>query len=139
MLVNAKINSWARDNRWHIQGDNRFYWTSQKTYGLGSDSPESGAVDQKYDAFRVYETVYRPVARDTYLGAGFLYNIHRDVRPADDAATVRGRIRRTSRTRSSTGSTWRRRRQPASPSGRSSTAGTTRSTRDAGGMRMPAT
>ena len=88
VLVNAKINSWARDNRWHIQGDNRFYWTSQKTYGLGSDSPESGAVDQKYDAFRVYETVYRPVARDTYLGAGFLYNIHRDVRPADDAATA---------------------------------------------------
>ena len=87
VLVNAKINSWARDNRWHIQGDNRFYWTSQKTYGLGSDSPESDAVDQKYDAFRVYETVYRPVARDTYLGAGFLYNIHRDVRPADDAAT----------------------------------------------------
>jgi len=41
VLVNAKINSWARDNRWHIQGDNRFYWTSQKTYGLGSDSPES--------------------------------------------------------------------------------------------------
>jgi len=87
VLVNAKINSWARDNRWHIQGDNRFYWTSQKTYGLGSDSPESGAIDQKYDAFRVYETVYRPVAHDTYLGAGFLYNIHDDVRPADAAAT----------------------------------------------------
>ena len=85
VLVNAKVNTWARDNRWHIQGDNRFYWTSQKTYGLGSDSTENDAIDQKYDAFRIYETVYRPVARDTYLGAGFLYNIHRNVRPADDA------------------------------------------------------
>ena len=86
-LVNAKVNEWTLDNRWHIAGDNRLYWTSQKTYGLGSDSLESAAVDQKYDAFRFYETLYRRVGRDSYLGAGFLYSTHRDVRPSDAAAT----------------------------------------------------
>lgn len=86
VLVNAKINQWALDNRWHTEGDNRLYWTSQKTYGLGSDTLEGDAVDQKYDAFRFYETLFRRVGRNTYLGAGFLYNLHRDVRPADDVA-----------------------------------------------------
>ena len=139
VLVNAKVNSWARDNRWHIQGDNRFYWTSQKTYGLGSDSPESAAVDQKYDAFRVYETVFRSVARDTTWGRDSSSTFIATSGRPTTTRPMRGRIRRTSRTRSSTGSTRSRRRQPASPSGRSSTVATTRSIRAAGGMRMAAT
>jgi hypothetical protein len=87
LLVNAKINGWAPENDWHLEGDNRFYWTSQKTYGLGSDSLEANAVAQKYDAFRVYDTLYRRVGSDFFVGGGVLYSIHRDVRPADDAAT----------------------------------------------------
>jgi hypothetical protein len=86
VLVNAKINSSAHHNRAHFEGDNRLYWTSQKTYGLGTGTAEGDAVDQKYDYFRFYETYFRKVARHTYLGAGFLYSDHRDVRPADDAA-----------------------------------------------------
>jgi outer membrane protein assembly factor BamA len=86
VLVNAKINSSGMDNRWHFEGDNRLYWTSQKTYGLGAGTAEDAAVDQKYDYFRFYETYYRKVARHTYLGVGFLYSSHRDVRPADDEA-----------------------------------------------------
>jgi hypothetical protein len=87
-LVNAKINSHSLENRWHFEGDNRLHWTSQKTYGLGAATPESGAVDQKYDLYRFYETQYRRVARDVYLGAGFLYSLHTDVRPADDDASA---------------------------------------------------
>jgi len=86
VLVNAKISSSAVDNRRRFEGDNRLYWTSQKTYGLGTDTVEGAAVDQKYDYFRFYETLYQKVARHTYLGAGFLYSNHRDVRPGDDEA-----------------------------------------------------
>jgi outer membrane protein assembly factor BamA len=88
LLINAKLNTSALHNRWHFEGDNRLYWTSQKTYGLGTDTTEGGAVDQKYDYFRLYETLYRRVGRDIYLGAGFLYSNHTDVRPADDAASA---------------------------------------------------
>ena len=88
VLVNAKLNTSALNNRWHFEGDNRLYWTSQKTYGLGTDTTEGGAVDQKYDYFRFYETLYREVARHIYLGAGFHYSNHTDVRPADDAASA---------------------------------------------------
>jgi outer membrane protein assembly factor BamA len=87
VLVNAKINSSGRDNRRHFEGDNRLYWTSQKTYGLGTATPEDAAVDQKYDYFRFYETYYQKVVRNMYLGGGFLYSDHRDVRPADDGAS----------------------------------------------------
>jgi hypothetical protein len=86
VLVNAKINSSALDNRRRFEGDNRLYWTSQKTYGLGTATGEGAAVDQKYDYFRFYETLYQRVARNTYLGAGLLYSNHQDVRPGEDGA-----------------------------------------------------
>jgi outer membrane protein assembly factor BamA len=63
------------------------YWTSQKTYGLGADTSEGDAVDQKYDYFRFFETLYRRVGRHGYLGAEFLYSNHTDVRPGEDPAT----------------------------------------------------
>lgn len=83
VLVNAKINSSALHNRRHFEGDNRLYWTSQKTYGLGTGTTEDAAVDQKYDYFRFYESYYVKIAPNTYVGGGFLYSDHRDVRPAD--------------------------------------------------------
>jgi hypothetical protein len=86
LLVNAKINASALDNRRHFEGDNRLYWTSQKTYGLGTSSAEDAAVDQKYDYFRFFEAYYTKVVRHTYLGGGFLYSDHRNVRPADAEA-----------------------------------------------------
>jgi hypothetical protein len=88
LLVNAKINGSSSHNRWHFEGDNRLYWTSQKTYGLGTATPDAGAVDQKYDYFRFYETLYRRAARNVFLGGGFLYSTHTDVRPADDDASA---------------------------------------------------
>ena len=86
VLVNAKINGTTRNNRRNFVSDNRLYWTSQKTYGLGTDTAEDAAVDQKYDYFRFFETMHWRVARNTYLGAGFLYSNHRNIRPADEAA-----------------------------------------------------
>ena len=88
VLVNAKFNTAALNNSSLFEGDNRLYWTSQKTYGLGTGTSEGDAVDQKYDYFRFYETFYRQVVRHAYLGAGFLYSNHTDVRPADDAASA---------------------------------------------------
>ena len=87
LLVNAKLSGYGLDNRWHFVGDNRIYFTSQDTFGLGTSTGEGDAVNQKFDQLRFYETLYRRVARHTYLGGGFLYNLHSDVRPGDDAAS----------------------------------------------------
>ena len=39
-LVSAKFNVSSLENRWRIEADNRFFWTSQPTYGLGTSTPE---------------------------------------------------------------------------------------------------
>ena len=83
-LVSAKLNASAVDNSWHLEGDNRFYWTSQETYGLGTNTQDAGALDMRYNYFRIYDKLYRQVRRDVFLGAGFLYNIHNNVRPGAD-------------------------------------------------------
>jgi hypothetical protein len=87
-LISAKMNASAINNNWHLEGDNRFYWTSQPTYGLGTDTTSDAELDLKYDYFRVYDRLYRKIRRDGFLGAGFLYNIHNNVRPADDEASA---------------------------------------------------
>jgi hypothetical protein len=87
LLVNAKLNASSTHNHWRVEGDNRLYWTSQKTYGLGTDTSEGDAVDQKYDYYRFFERLYRQVGRDVYLGGEFLYSNHTDVRPGEDPAT----------------------------------------------------
>jgi hypothetical protein len=84
VLVNAKLNSSTPNNSRRFEGDNRLYWTSQKTYGLGTSTGEDAAVDQKFDYFRFYETQYWKVTRHTFLGAGLLYSNHRNIRPGED-------------------------------------------------------
>ena len=86
VLVNAKLDASARDNAWNLVGDNRLYWTSQTTYGLGSSSTTEEAVGMKFDYFRFHETLYRKVRRNLFLGASFLYGIHSHVAPDENSA-----------------------------------------------------
>jgi hypothetical protein len=86
LLFNAKLSVFEVNNHWHFAGDNRLYLTSQDTFGLGTSTGEDDAVNQKFDQLRFYETLYRQVGSNIYLGGGFLYNLHSDVRPGDDAA-----------------------------------------------------
>jgi hypothetical protein len=86
--VNAKLDASTEDNRWRLLGDNRLYWTSQKTFGLGTQTMEADAVDQKYEYFRFFETFYREVYDHTYLGAEFLYSNHTSVEPNSEEAAA---------------------------------------------------
>ncbi len=84
VLVSAKMNVSSFENRWRLEADNRFYWTSQPTYGLGTTTPEEAKLDMKFNHFRIYDKYYKQVHRDLFLGAGYIYNIHNNVRPPDD-------------------------------------------------------
>ena len=81
-LSGVKLAVFLPDDRWFVQGDNRFLLTSQVTYGLGGTTPSSLGENLKYDAFRVYETVYRTVAPSLFVGVGLDVNRHTNVRPA---------------------------------------------------------
>ena len=82
--INLRYGAFASGDRWKVEGDNRFQWTSQNTYGLGSATPSSARVNAKYDFFRVYNSVYRAVQRGVFVGAGLHFNTQTHVGPRDD-------------------------------------------------------
>jgi len=84
LLFNGKFDIATADNRWVLHGDNRVYFTSQDTYGLGTSTTPDDQLNTKYDFLRFYETAYRRVYRRLYVGAGLLYNLHSDVRPDEE-------------------------------------------------------
>jgi outer membrane protein assembly factor BamA len=83
--LTARLNVFTNRNRWVLQGDNRFLWTSQDTFGLGMETQPSDAVNTKFDHFRVSETLYRALISGLYAGVGFHFNTHRNVVPGTDA------------------------------------------------------
>jgi Omp85 superfamily domain len=87
-LSGVKLAVFLPDDRWFVQGDNRFSLTSQNTYGLGGTTASVDGENLKYDAFRVYETVYRTIAPGLFAGVGLDVNRHTNVRPASAADTT---------------------------------------------------
>jgi hypothetical protein len=79
-LSGVKLAVFLPDDRWFVQGDNRFSWTSQNTYALGGSTATADAENLKYDAVRVNETLYRTVAPGLFVGAGLDVNRHMNIR-----------------------------------------------------------
>ncbi len=86
LIFNARFSMFTADDRWYIEGDNRFQVTSQDTYGLGTNTPDSAAVDTDYNFFRIHETAYRRIHKSLFVGAGFLFDAHGNVKGADDVS-----------------------------------------------------
>jgi outer membrane protein assembly factor BamA len=81
-LSGVKLAVFLPDDRWFVQGDNRFSLTSQNTYGFGAASPSGDMENLKYDALRVYETLYRTIAPGLFVGVGLDVNRHSNVHSA---------------------------------------------------------
>ena len=85
VLFNVRFDSFSDGNQWLVKGDNRFQSTSQDIYGFGSATPSSAALNTDFGFVRVYETIYRQVAHDVYVGGGFLFDSHTSLQPAEDS------------------------------------------------------
>jgi hypothetical protein len=83
-LSGLKLAIFLPDDRWFVQGDNRFSWTSLNTYALGGATSSTGAENLKYDALRVNESLFRTIAPGLFVGAGLDINRHSNVRPGTD-------------------------------------------------------
>ena len=83
-LLSFKMSASSFENRWRVEADNRFFWTSQPSYGLGTDASDAAKLDMKFNHFRIYDKYYHQVRRNLFLGAGYDYNIHNNVRPGED-------------------------------------------------------
>src|SRR3954469_14416373 len=89
-LTSARLTTFTRDDRWLIVGDNRFQWTSQDTFGLGTSSGGDDAVNVHYDHFRVFETAYKRLSRGLFAGGGLLFSTRQNIKPEDGAEDTWG-------------------------------------------------
>lgn len=91
-LVVLKNTVYSRKERFYYQGDWRFQIYSQSTYGLGTTSPEGGALDFQYSFYgyetsedsliqpmkfnfvRFHQTVAYKVREKLYVGLGYMFD-----------------------------------------------------------------
>ena len=79
--LTVRFGASGRENRWRLDGDNRFQWTSQDSYGLGTDAAPADGVNTKFTYVRVYNIAWRELAENVFAGAGFHFSSHTNVRP----------------------------------------------------------
>jgi hypothetical protein len=84
-LSSVRFGTFSAEDKWFVQGDNRFQWTSLRVGALGLAAP-SAKADLQYDWFRVYETAYRRIGDSRlFIGVGMNVNDHTDIRAAADS------------------------------------------------------
>jgi outer membrane protein assembly factor BamA len=81
--VNAHTTMYGSDDRWLFEGDYRFQWTSQETFGLGTTTSAPDGDVARFDFYRLYQSVYRRLRPNVFAGGGLYFDSHTDVRPED--------------------------------------------------------
>ena len=78
-----RFTMFVPENRWRLDGDHRFQWTSLDTYALGTSADTHEGTVADFDFFRLHHTAYYRVHRALYAGAGLYFDNHTSVGPED--------------------------------------------------------
>ena len=76
-----RFTMFARENRWRLDGDDRFQWTSLDTYALGTSADTRVGIVADFDFFRLHHTAYYRLRPALYAGAGLYFDNHTGVGP----------------------------------------------------------
>jgi hypothetical protein len=79
LLSSLRFSEFTDNDRWFLQGDNRFQLNSLKTYDLGTDATSASAATAKYHYAKLYEAGFLQVARHLFVGAGIDADTHSDI------------------------------------------------------------
>ena len=82
--LTLKFGASRGGNRWRFDGDNRFQWTSQDSYGLGTGTASADSVYTRFTYVRIFDAAWYEVTKNVYAGAGFHYSLHTNVRPGNE-------------------------------------------------------
>jgi outer membrane protein assembly factor BamA len=83
--VTDRFAMFGRGDRWRLDGDHRFQWTSQEAYELGTSADTRAGTPTDFDFFRLHHTAYYRLRPGLFAGAGLYFDNHTDVGPGDDA------------------------------------------------------
>jgi hypothetical protein len=79
--VTLRLTMFEADDRWRIETDDRFQWTSQETLGLGLPTPLPEGELVEFNFYRLYQSVYRRLRQHLFAGGGIHFDRHADVSP----------------------------------------------------------
>ena len=79
-----RFTMFGAENRWRLDGDQRFQWTSLDTYALGTSADTRVGIQADFDFFRLHHTAYYRLRSALYAGAGLYFDNHTGVGPADE-------------------------------------------------------
>ena len=82
-----RFTMFGAENRWRLDGDHRFQWTSLDTYGLGTSADTRVGIVADFDFFRLHQTAYYRLRPGAVRGRGPVFR-----------RSHRGRPRRRGRT-----------------------------------------
>jgi outer membrane protein assembly factor BamA len=82
--ISAHTTTFGRDDRWLMDLDYRFQWTSQETFGLGTSTASSSGELVGFDFYRLYQSAYVRLRQNLYTGGGLHFDRHADVRPDEE-------------------------------------------------------
>ncbi len=79
---------WLKNNKYNLVTDWHFDRYPQKNYGLGGNTKSTDAYSIDYNYIRLYQTLYKKVSADMYLGLGYLLDYYWNVKEVDPPAGV---------------------------------------------------
>jgi hypothetical protein len=78
-----RFTMFAPENRWRLDGDHRFQWTSLDTYALGTSADTRVGIVADFDFFRLHHTAYYQLRPALYAGAGLYFDNHTGIGPSE--------------------------------------------------------
>jgi outer membrane protein assembly factor BamA len=79
-------NIWSNHNKYNLQTDWRFEKFPQTTYGLGQFTNDQDGYTIDYTYIRLYQTLFKTIFTDFYLGFGYDLDYYWNIREVDPPA-----------------------------------------------------
>ena len=86
--ITNRFTMFARDDRWRLEADHRFQWTSLETDTLGTSADTRDGTETNYDFFRLHHTLYYRLRPNLFAGGGLYFDNHINVGPSEDDEAV---------------------------------------------------
>ena len=81
--ITDRFTMFGAGDRWRLDADHRFQWTSLETHGLGASADTREGVTADFDFFRLHHTAYYRVRGGLFAGAGLYFDNHTNVGPIE--------------------------------------------------------
>lgn len=87
LRLSAQSNIFFKNDGWNFQGDWRLWNYNQETYGLGTNTPDSGAQNMNFQFIRLNENALRKITGRLFAGIGYSLEYYNKVETVDTSDT----------------------------------------------------